>query len=177
MAEPTEEVLRRAARPTIEEIDRMIASSSRGLEPVLAEIRDHFYDPGYTAKELQEAVGMSNWLYEKFRGEVGLTPWKFIQECRMELALRLLRDTSLYVKDIASFVGYEDFPPFNGLCRRWCRLTPAGLREHLRKVRDLLRTLPEDVFSYRYYRRTVSGELSPEEVRRMARYLESKRQV
>lgn len=173
----TIEVLRRAAQPTIEAIDRLIASCSRSLKPVLAEIRDHFYDPGYTAKDLQAAVGMSNWLYEKFRGEVGLTPWKFIQECRMELALRLLRDTSLYVKDVASFVGYEEFPPLERLCRRWCRLTPARLRDHLRDRRELLRTLPEDVFSYRYYRRAVSGDLDSAEARRMMRYLESKNRL
>lgn len=177
MAEPLAEVLRRAAQPTVESIDRRIASSSRSLKPVLAEIRDHFYDPGYTAKDLQKALGMSNWLYEKFRAELGLTPWKFIQECRMELALRLLRDTTLFVKDIGTFLGYEDFTNFRRLSLRWCRLTPAHMREQLRKVRELLRILPEDVFSYHYYLRAVSGELSREEVRQMVRYLELKRQL
>ena len=175
MAEVLEEALRRATEPIRNDIDELIDRLPKSLEDVLIEIRDHFYDPGYTAQDLQEAVGKSNWLYTRFRQLVGLTPWKFIQECRMELALRLLRDTSLYVKDVSTYVGYEDFASFMRLSLKWCRLTPAQLRAQLRERKGALRALPENVFSYGYYQRAVSGQLSPEEARQLILYLESTR--
>lgn len=170
---PTEDVLRRAAQPTVDALDLLIDASPAGIRTALVEIRDHFYDPGYTIKQLRAALGASRWIYEQFRRHIGMTPWKLVQECRMELTVRLLRDTSLYVKDVALAVGYEDFPPFQRLSRTWCRLTPAPLRRQLREARDRLRLLPESALSWIYFERAVSGDLSPSEARRLIRCLES----
>lgn len=169
----TEQTLSRALRPTILTFERMIGESPRSLRDVLEQIRDRFHETDFAVAELRASTGASRWLFTKFRRHVGLTPWKLVQELRMEAGMRLLRDTPIYVKDVAYLVGYEEFSNFSNLCLRWCRLRPAELRDQLRQVKRRLRMLPEDALSWSYWRRAVSGQLSPEEARRLILYLET----
>ena len=169
----SEKTLNEAMQLTIEAVDRLIAESPRSLSDALSDVRDHFHEPGYSAGRLCENVGATTWLFTKFKRHVGLTPWRLIQELRMELGMRLLRDTSIYVKDVAVLVGYEEFTNFKNLCLAWCHLKPAALREQLRRVKRRLRMLPEEALTWRFWRRAVRGELSGEEARRLILYLEA----
>ena len=51
-------------------------------------------------------------------------------------------------------------------------MSPAPFRDHIRRVKPLLRELPEDVFSWHFLERCRRGELSTEEVRRLIRHIE-----
>ena len=164
-----EEIVTRAARPTVDAIKARTAAPT--LRPVLAQIAGRFYEPGFTVAKLQRAVRATNRLFTAFRLGVGLTPWSFVQECRMETAVRLLRDTSIPVAQVAFLVGYEAFYPFQKLCLRWCGMNPALFRDHIRRVKPLLLELPEDVFSWHFLERCRRGELSAEEFRRLIRHI------
>jgi len=169
----SEATLLRAVEPTAQSVDRIILESPRSLRGVLTQIRDRFHETSFAVDELRESVGASRWWFTKFRRHVGLTPWRLVQELRMELGMRLLRDTPIYVKDVAYLVGYEDFSNFSHLCERWCRLKPAELRDQLRQVRQRLQALPEDALTWSYWRRAVSGRLSGDEARQLISYLEA----
>ncbi len=139
---------------------------------MLALIGRRFYEPGLTVAKLKHAVRATNRLFTAFRLGVGLTPWRLVQESRMELALRLLADTSIPVEQIAYLVGYEAFSPFIRLTRRWCGLSPAPFRDELRRLRTLLAELPPEVFTWHFWERCRRGELTTEEVRRLIRHIE-----
>ena len=173
MSKRIEEHLRRAARPTLDALHEMEDGRSRLLRSALAEIREHFWEPGYQVLDLKRSLGASNWLLSIFRIEIGLTPWRLIQECRMETAWRLLRDTSLPVEEIAFLVGYVAAPPFQRLCKRWCGLYPARLRSQARRVRVHFASLPEETVTWYFWERFRRSQLADDEVRRLLEYFET----
>lgn len=173
MSVKIEEHLHRAALPTRDDLRKMADGRSRLLRSALAEVREHFWEPGYQVLDLKRALGASNWLLSVFRIEIGLTPWRLIQECRMETAWRLLRDTALAVEDIAFLVGYVAAPPFQRLCKRWSGMYPAHFRSRARRVRVHFAALPEEAVTWHFWERLRRGELSDDEVRRLVEYFET----
>ena len=164
-----EDVVMRAAQPTIAGLATMEEEAPEKLKPILAQIGQSFYQPGYTVEKLKRQVKCSNWLFTQFRLAFDLTPWTLIQECRMEMAARLLLDTSIPVEEVALLVGYEDFCSFHRLCLDWCALTPAVFRRCLRKVKPLLRELPEDVLSWRFSESCRRGTVPQDRVDQVIR--------
>ncbi len=168
-----EQTLNRAAQPTVDAINQMRDDpANESLRPVLTSIRDRFCEPGYTITELKATARASNRLFRVFRFGVGLTPWQFVRECRMGAGMRLLRDTSIPVSQVAFLVGYGAFYPFQKLCVRWCGLSPDPLRTRLRSVKTLLRQLPEEVLSWHFLEKCRRGEISHEEMRQLIRHFE-----
>lgn len=167
-----EEHVARACRPILEALVEMACGHDRRMRAALAEIRRNYREPGYRIEDLKRTVGASNWFGTEFRRAFGISLWRLVQECRMETATRLFPDTALPVTEVAFHVGYFAVPPFQRLCRRWCGLSPAGLRAALRRVEEPMRRLPEDVLSWRFWERFRACELTPEEVLPVIRYLE-----
>lgn len=60
--------------------------------------------------------------------QTGLTFSRHMQVARMDEAARLLDDTGLSVKEIASASGYEHVPSFDRQFRRYFRVTPSEFR-------------------------------------------------
>lgn len=64
---------------------------------------------GIGASDIAKYVGITEkYLCKIFRQYYGITPVAFINECRMDKAMRLLRTTTLDVKSIASLCGFDD---------------------------------------------------------------------
>ena len=59
---------------------------------------------------------------------------KIVDQLRMELAIRYLRDTDLTVEEIAATCGFSDAANFRHAFRRWTNATPNSFR---RAVQDL----------------------------------------
>ena len=166
-----EEDLRRAARPTVEAITRREQGASLHVKEALAEIRKHFYEPGYSVKRLRRDLRIRHWTLALFRDEVGLTCWRFIHHCRMQTAARLLRDTLYPVADIAYFVGYNSKSVFVRAFRRWCGLRPAEYRAVTRELKARLPFVAEEAFTWSWWRQCRAMELGIEQVRDLAMYL------
>lgn len=171
---PNEERLRRAVLPTLEAL-RTAATGipSRLLVDALAAIGENFHRPGFYVDDLRRRLGANRWFPHIFQRQFGLSPWLFIQECRMEAATRLLRDTALPVDEISFLIGYLSPCSFHRLCVRWCGLTPGRFRAGLRRVRRPLLALSEEVITWTYWRRCENGELERGEAHRLIEYLES----
>jgi AraC-like DNA-binding protein len=58
----------------------------------------------------------------------GTTFSALLAEVRYEVALQLLRDTHLQIRDIALVLGYSDSASFNHAFRRWSGTTSTGWR-------------------------------------------------
>lgn len=59
----------------------------------------------------------------------GLSFKDLVVEVRRERALRLLRDTSQAIGEVAQACGYTEVSPFHRAVRRWTGLTPAQIRQ------------------------------------------------
>ena len=173
----TENFLRRAAQPTADAIARRECEASGSVRVILAEMRRHFCEPGYTVNALRQSSNVSRYAMTVFRREVGLTPWRFIQHCRMQTAARLLRDTAFSVADIAFFVGYYDLPAFDRAFRRWCGLTPASYRVLARKLRDLFPELAEEMFPWSFWGQCLTGEARADRLHKLVEYLQALRSL
>ncbi len=66
---------------------------------------------------------------QKRLADRGLNFKDLIEEVRRERALRLLRDTSQAIGEIAQACGYTEVSPFHRAVRRWTSLTPAQVRQ------------------------------------------------
>ncbi len=59
----------------------------------------------------------------------GMSFKDLIEEIRREKALRLLRDSTMAISDIAQACGYTEVSPFHRAVRRWSGLTPVQVRQ------------------------------------------------
>jgi AraC-like DNA-binding protein len=83
--------------------------SVRALRFIEAHLFDRF--------ELEDVAQISNasisTLLRKFKADVGVTPYTYIKNRRLEEALRLLKSGQHPVGDVALLVGYENFGAFS----------------------------------------------------------------
>lgn len=66
---------------------------------------------------------------QKRLADQGLSFKDLTEEVRRERALRLLRDSTQAIADIALACGYTEVSPFHRAVRRWTGLTPAQVRQ------------------------------------------------
>jgi AraC-like DNA-binding protein len=64
-----------------------------------------------------------------FRAETGMPPYRYLLSRKLELACRLLRETGMSVRDIASYLSFQDEFYFSGLFRRKIGVSPSEYRK------------------------------------------------
>ncbi|MBR3895090.1 MAG: helix-turn-helix domain-containing protein [Clostridia bacterium] len=74
-----------------------------------------------------------------FRAEVGMPPYRYVLKRKTELACQLLIETGMSVRDIASYLGFEDEFYFSGLFRRKIGLSPSQYRAQYAEKREFLK--------------------------------------
>jgi len=68
--------------------------------------------------------------------EEGTSFRKLVDELRMEVAVKYLRDTELTVDDIAHSLGFSEAAIFRRAFRRWTSRSPREFRDHEHSVRN-----------------------------------------
>jgi AraC-like DNA-binding protein len=92
-------------------------------------IEDNF-NQELTLNELANLVFVSPYhLAHVFKEEVGLPPIQYLIQCRIEEAKRLLMDSNLSVREIASIIGYENANYFNLLFKKMTGKPPGKYRK------------------------------------------------
>jgi len=93
--------------------------------------KGHFKD--LSLAFLARRLGMSpRTLSRRFEDELAISPGKWIQEKRLELARSLLEETRSSISEICQKVGYRDLASFSRLFARTTGMTPGEFRKHLR---------------------------------------------
>ena len=64
-----------------------------------------------------------------FRAETGIPPYRYYLDRKLELACQLLRETGMSVRDIASYLSFQDEFYFSGLFRRKIGVSPIQYRK------------------------------------------------
>lgn len=76
--------------------------------------------------------GMSRSHFSHYlKARTGLSPGRFMTEVRIQEASRLLAQTGMPLKQIASACGFANVNHFGKVFRRFQHLTPAGFRRRL----------------------------------------------
>ncbi|MCI5778808.1 MAG: AraC family transcriptional regulator [Lentisphaeria bacterium] len=93
-------------------------------------IRLHMRDPELTVADLARKLGVHRTtLNRKFREAMGFGPGEHLDALRLQHALRLLRDTSVSLKEVAEHSGLANQSYFCRLVREATGLTPKRYRE------------------------------------------------
>lgn len=98
------------------------------LKLVVGYIQDHL-DFNISLTELSEMVQLSPDHFRKlFKQSMGLSPHKYLLQCRIEKAKQLLADEQLTIAEIGRMVGFFDQSHFTNTFRRYTNYTPRQYR-------------------------------------------------
>jgi len=92
-------------------------------------INEHFSDPDLDTTKLAGIMNIStSYLHRLFKGAYNQTVLAYITNCRISEAKRLLRETNIRTKDIASMVGYNSSVTFYRAFQKSCSISPDSFR-------------------------------------------------
>lgn len=80
--------------------------------------------------ELASQVGLNDCkLKQGFRQVFGTTVFGYLRDCQMERAKQLLKETNLYITEIAAQVGYNSLPAFSNAFYKQVGMSPHKFRQ------------------------------------------------
>jgi AraC-like DNA-binding protein len=83
----------------------------------------------WTVASLAEKACMSRSVFAaRFTDLVGMPPLRYLHQCRMNRACRMLRETSGGIKKIANSIGYSSEAAFSNAFKRWFGTAPGQYR-------------------------------------------------
>jgi len=169
MAEHSRKLLEAAAAQSLKRIRRDRAWVPSNLDPLLAYIEEHLFDPTLDVNQLKRGCGIrDNSVPIRFHATLGRTPHAYIEDRRLETARRLLSATSLRIWQVAELVGYSGIQVFSRAFLRWSGERPSAYRKRRRAPpaapRDAVpEAEPESLLSAESFQRAIRGELLPGE--------------
>lgn len=115
---------------TRERIRRDGCKTSEQVRPVLEYLEEHIFDHDLDVNALRRACDVrDNSLSLYFQTAVQRTPHAYIEDCRLEAAGRLLRETDLKIWQIAQRVGYSTLQVFSRAFARREGQRPSRYRD------------------------------------------------
>jgi AraC-like DNA-binding protein len=99
------------------------------IGPAVALMHSHPERP-WTIASLSKTVSMSSMAFTtRFENEVGVSPGRYLLNCRMHTAAALLAEDGLSMKEIAGRTGYQSASAFSKAFKRWTGLAPSDYRK------------------------------------------------
>ena len=84
----------------------------------------------FSVQTLSEQMAMDRTgLYRRMQSLTGISPSNYIKQIRMEVAARLLRDTSYSIQDIAFKTGFSTTKYFNKVFKEHFGMSPKEYRK------------------------------------------------
>jgi len=167
----TDALLQRIATPTLARIRKDQQGASDHVAALLAHIELHLFHPDLKVESLFSATQIKNHLIPiTFHHEVGLPPRAYIEDCRLEVAARLLSTSDLKVWQIAHLVGYNSLQSFGRAFRRCIGSLPTVYRKQNAAAEP---PLPAEWRKLGFLLRALRGKLAPEEAAPFMQHLES----
>lgn len=97
------------------------------LYPALNYISHHLNKPIYI-KDLAASIGMSEkYFITFFKDAVGITPYNYILQLKMQKALEYLYEYKYSITEVASLVGYEDLYTFSNAFKKVYGIAPSKI--------------------------------------------------
>jgi AraC-like DNA-binding protein len=98
------------------------------IEEVLLEIKGLLPKGHPTIDRAAEALGMSRRTLQRRLNEAGVTYGQLLDRCRIDAACKLLEDSKIRLRDVASELGYADPSSFSRFFVRSMGRTPRAYR-------------------------------------------------
>lgn len=99
---------------------------SRYVRQAIAYIREHYSDPDICVSEISGALGISEGhLSHMFKKETGGTILFWMTRCRIREAIRLLKEGSMKIYEVAEAAGYRDIAYFSSTFKRITGHSPS----------------------------------------------------
>lgn len=99
------------------------------LEQAQRYIAKHFTDPTLSAREVAEAVGISEvGLSVTFRQQLQTTPARYIRDRRLEQAMGLLNSSECSIQEICGACGFGSLETFHRVFKAEFGITPGQLK-------------------------------------------------
>lgn len=165
-------LLKCALQPTLARIQRLAEGVSETLRPFLLELAGHICSSRVSMTKIRRKVGASEYIVRLFRRELGLGPMEFLRECRLEISMWLLRESSLTVAEVAAFTGYGTQRALEKIYEQSCGLSPAQASKLFSQVPAELRLVTDELFSWYFWVKHHRGELGTPELLDAQAYLE-----
>lgn len=126
--------LDQAAVKTVQRIRSDHAKAPPRVQPLLAYLEEHLFDPSLDANHLFRACSIrDNTMSTRFHKAVGLPPYAYIEDCRLRTACRLLGESTMKIWEIANILGYSELQVFSRAFKRWSGFRPTVYRRQERR--------------------------------------------
>ena len=100
--------------------------ASRHVRQTIAYIKEHYSDPDICVSEIAGSLGISEGhLSHVFKKETGGTLLSWLTRYRIREAIRLLKESSMKIYEIAEAVGYRDIAYFSATFKRVTGHSPS----------------------------------------------------
>ncbi len=161
-----------AAEATLERIRKDRRRASAQLQPILQHIEDHLLETSLQVQSLRRELGIRDEaVSQRFAAELGLTPWAYVVDCRMEVGARMLLNSDLKSWRITTTVGYGSGDSFGRAFKRWSGQTCGQYRKNPQKKIEAPR-LDDELLSSDELSQALAGELSFERAEVLVHRLE-----
>lgn len=95
----------------------------------MKDLFDNHFEENYSLDDLEELYHISKYkLCREFKAAFGLSPLKYLNQKRIEIARHLLKTTSLKVHEVGSRVGIDNTNHFISLFKRFTGVTPLEFK-------------------------------------------------
>lgn len=116
-------------------LENLLQPNRGGIERAEAYIRQHLAEP-LSIQDIARGTGISkSVLYKNFHRHFGLTLGAFINACRVEASLPLLRDTTLSMEDISHQVGFSSASRYSKVFKQHRGISPLQYRKANNHIR------------------------------------------
>lgn len=160
-----------AARPARERIRRLALITPEKTHPLLEQISLSFYKPKDKMSMIRRRANASDWHCRVFRREIGLTPGDLLRACRLDMAIPVLRETTMTTRRIARLVGYRSTRPLEKQIRASWDCSPKQFRERLREVHPDHRAQTDELLSWYFWVRYRRGDIESSDWISTLRYI------
>jgi AraC-type DNA-binding domain-containing proteins len=111
---------------------RSVPAAPAQMRTVLEYIRDHYRDPIRIDTLASMAYQSRYHFIRSFKKEIGVTPYQYVLQLRMEEARQLLRQTDKSITDISFGLGFASVSQFQRAFARTMGVPPKAYRESCR---------------------------------------------
>lgn len=125
-------LLQLSGRPSQPDRDRNSGLAMWRLRRVRNFIEENLADDP-SLRDLAQAAGLSPWHFARtLRQTTGISPVRYLQQCRVQRAKTLLTNTDLAIAEVALAVGFKNQEHFARVFRRLTGTTAASYRRTVR---------------------------------------------
>jgi len=174
MATRKETAIREAAAAVRERIRQDRAQVGAPIRDFLDHIDAHLLYEKLDALSGMTACGINNGRFPvEFHATLSVPPAAYIENCRMEIAARLLEGEEAWkIQEISDLCGYSVGSAFSRAFRRWSGQGPTEYRRRVAELRATGIKIPDARFlETRWLQKLEAGTAAPNEIEEVLEFL------